>query len=99
MNETKPKVGLDRSKTGRAKGTPNKNTKEIKAMIEGALRAAGGQDYLLQQAKENPSAFLTLVGKILPKQIDANVEHSGGVNIVHASKSWLAEILNDAAKK
>ena len=74
MNETKPKVGLDRSKTGRAKGTPNKNTKEIKAMIEGALRAAGGQDYLLQQAQENPGAFLTLVGKILPKNIEATID-------------------------
>ncbi len=68
-----PKVGLDRSKTGRAKGTPNKSTKQIKDMIEGALNAAGGQAYLVQQAKENPSAFLTLVGKILPKDINATI--------------------------
>ena len=34
---------------------------------------AGGQEYLTQQAKENPSAFLMLVGKILPKEIKAEI--------------------------
>jgi hypothetical protein len=35
-------------------------------MILGALDQAGGESYLLQQARENPNAFLTLVGKVLP---------------------------------
>lgn len=68
-----PKVGLDRSKTGRAKGTPNKATKELKEMILGALDQAGGQEYLAMQAIENPGAFLALVGKVLPKNIEADV--------------------------
>jgi hypothetical protein len=51
---------------GRAKGTPNKTTKALKEMILGALDQAGGESYLLQQARENPNAFLTLVGKVLP---------------------------------
>jgi hypothetical protein len=51
---------------GRAKGTPNKTTKALKEMILGALDQAGGEAYLLQQAQENPNAFLTLVGKVLP---------------------------------
>jgi hypothetical protein len=38
-------------------------------MILAALNKAGGEDYLLNQANENPSAFLTLVGKILPLQM------------------------------
>ena len=39
----------------------------------GALDELGGQDYLVTQARENPVAFLSLVGKILPKEIKADV--------------------------
>ena len=55
-------------------GRPNKITKELKEMILGALDDAGGQDYLKRQAIESPGAFLSLVGKILPKDINATVD-------------------------
>jgi hypothetical protein len=51
---------------GRQKGTPNKINADLKQMILGALEASGGQAYLEKQAAENPVAFLTLIGKILP---------------------------------
>jgi len=51
---------------GRKKGSLNKNTKALKDMILGALEAKGGQRYLEKQADENPQAFLTLIGKVLP---------------------------------
>jgi hypothetical protein len=35
-------------------------------MILTALDKAGGAEYLLTQAHDNPTAFLTLVGKVLP---------------------------------
>jgi hypothetical protein len=54
---------------GRTKGTPNKLTADLKSMILGALEDAGGQQYLLRQSKDNPTAFLTLVGKVLPMQV------------------------------
>jgi hypothetical protein len=54
---------------GRRKGTPNKLNADVKAMILAALAAKGGQKYLERQADENPTAFLTLVGKILPLQV------------------------------
>jgi len=38
-------------------------------MILGALDQAGGQAYLLEQAKTNANAFLTLAGKCLPKEL------------------------------
>lgn len=53
---------------GRQKGTPNKVTGEVKDMILGALTQAGGQQYLYEQSQDNPTAFLTLVGKVLPMQ-------------------------------
>ncbi|HET9680321.1 MAG TPA: hypothetical protein VFP95_07165 [Gammaproteobacteria bacterium] len=54
---------------GRKKGTPNKVTAGVRDMILHALNKAGGERYLVEQARENPTAFLTLVGKILPKAI------------------------------
>src|SRR5262249_13875876 len=38
-------------------------------MILQALQDAGGTAYLTEQARLNPSAFLTLVGKVLPLQL------------------------------
>lgn len=54
---------------GRQKGTPNKLTADIKSMILAALDRAGGVDYLVRQADENPGPFMTLVGKVLPTQV------------------------------
>jgi hypothetical protein len=56
---------------GRPKGIPNKQTAQIKDMILKALDGAGGVDYLQDRAKDprTASAFLTLVGKVLPLQV------------------------------
>jgi hypothetical protein len=54
---------------GRAKGTPSKLTGDLRQMIEGALADVGGRGYLAEQATKTPSAFLTLVAKILPMQV------------------------------
>lgn len=59
---------------GRPKGVPNKNTTALKDMILAALDKSGGVDYLHAQAAKNPTAFLTLVGKVLPLQVNADVE-------------------------
>jgi hypothetical protein len=57
---------------GSRKGIPNKITKELKEMILGALDAAGGVDYLTERASDprTASAFLTLVGKVLPLTVN-----------------------------
>jgi hypothetical protein len=68
--ENKPKRARGRlDGVGRAKGTPNKNTKAIKDMIVKALHEAGGVAYLVDQAKKNPKAFLMLVGRVLPLDV------------------------------
>jgi hypothetical protein len=38
-------------------------------MILAALDAAGGTEYLLRQTKQNPVAFMSLLGKLLPTQV------------------------------
>jgi len=62
--KSKPKGGP--GGPGRPKGCPNKLTTELKAMIMGALAECGGVEYLKVQAVENPSAFLRLVGQLIP---------------------------------
>lgn len=62
---------------GRKKGSVNKIPAALKDMILTALDKSGGVDYLVTQADENPNAFLTLVGKVLPLQVDA--AHSGEI--------------------
>lgn len=57
-------------------------------MILGALDEAGGQAYLVRQAKKkNPTAFLMLVGKIIPKDLNVQANIS------------LAEIVRQARKE
>ena len=38
-------------------------------MILAALDAAGGTEYLLRQSEQNPVAFMSLLGKLLPTQL------------------------------
>ena len=67
MSRGRPK-GIEKT-GGRQKGVPNKLSGDVKAMILQALDNAGGADYLTLQASENPAAFMTLVGKVLPMQV------------------------------
>lgn len=78
-----PKVGLDRSKTGRSKGTPNKTTALLKDAILKAAEATG-QDgkgkgkltgYCRYLAISEPKAFAALLGRILPTQISGDPEN------------------------
>ena len=67
---------MDRSKTGRAKGTPNKTTALLKDAILKAAEGAGGEGgmvaYLQSQASANPGPFMALLGKVLPMQIQGD---------------------------
>lgn len=65
---------------GRPKGAVNKTTAAVKDMILQALSNKGGVKYLEDQADKNPTAFLTLVGKVLP--LDVNATGSITVEIV-----------------
>jgi hypothetical protein len=68
---------------GRKPGTPNKLTADVKAMILGSLARAGGEDYLLARSADQPVAYMTLVGKVLPLQITGE---GGGAIIIQATR-------------
>ena len=50
-------------------------------MVIGELEKAGGEEYLLDQAKKNPVAFMSLLGRIIPTQITGDKDNP--VEFVH----------------
>ena len=60
---------------GRAKGTPNKFNADIKGMIVGALNSGGGQKWLEAQMSENPTAFMSLIGRVLPTTVSGDKDN------------------------
>lgn len=81
-----PKVGQNTGNRGkgRPKGSPNKTTAIIKdAIIQAATNAGDGDmvEYLTQQARLNPGPFMSLLGKVLPTQLDGQVTHQAGDSI------------------
>jgi len=71
---------------GRPKGVKNKLTNLREAVLE-AFDTVGGPEYLVRLAQGTQSdraAFVGLVSKVLPTQINANVE--GGIQV---QLSWL----------
>ena len=59
---------------GRKKGVPNKTTQAIKDAIVQAFDRAGGADYLVQLAKDDPRTFCGLVGKVIPLQVEGDLQ-------------------------
>ncbi len=68
MNAGAFKKGEKRESQGRPKGVLNKENKALREMILQALdeQPGGGVEYLKLQASESPTAFLSLLGKVLP---------------------------------
>ena len=66
------KKGEKRPRQG--KRGPGKATAQLKELILGALDEAGGVQYLLERANDprTASAFLGLVGKVLPMTVTSD---------------------------
>jgi hypothetical protein len=73
---------------GRSAGTPNKFSADLRAMILAALDGAGGEAYLQHQAIENPNAFLTLLGKVLPTTITGAGDGALKIQVVTGVPRW-----------
>jgi hypothetical protein len=77
---------------GRKKGVPNKVTKSVREAIEAAFQSVGGEQYLAEQARSNPTGFLALLGKLLPSGASVNV----GVQINEDGRQPFEAILERA---
>jgi hypothetical protein len=67
---------------GRPKGSQNKLTVRVKEAILQAFDELGGVDYLVEVGQSEPRAFLVLLGKILPTEINGNLDTTGIINVV-----------------
>ena len=78
IEKGKPKTG------GRQRGTVNKTTALLKDAVLEAAEAAGDKGgmvaYLTNQAEQNPTAFMSLLGRVLPLQ-NASDDGDGGIKI------------------
>jgi hypothetical protein len=68
---------------GKPRGAVNKVGRDLREMVRVALDEAGGVEYLVKQAHANPTAFLALVGRLIPKDVkvagDLQVDHRAAV--------------------
>ena len=92
MSDEKPKLGESAPKNrgnagkGRPKGIPNKSTAAIKDMLLASLDAVGGQSYFMRQAEENPNAYMSLIGKIIPAEVKNQITGADGGPVQHSVK-------------
>ncbi len=74
---------------GRPKGSPNKTTALLKDAILQAAEQAGDKEgmvgYLKKQADKNPTAFMGLLGKVLPMQVEGTGD-DGSINVTVTRK-------------
>lgn len=61
--------GGKREGAGRPKGALDRGNADLRQMILQALENKGGVSYLEEQAASNPSGFMSLLGKVLPKEV------------------------------
>jgi hypothetical protein len=87
METDKIMAGKGNPKTGgRQHGAPNKTTALLKDAVLQAAETAGDKEgmvgYLTTQAKQNPTAFMSLLGRVLPLQNATNDNEDIKVEVV-----------------
>jgi hypothetical protein len=55
--------------SGRKPGSKNKDTETIRIAVMRAFEYVGGWEYLAEMARAQPTAYMTLLGKILPHEL------------------------------
>lgn len=86
--QTRPKTG------GRKKGTKNKVTRNIKEALLQSFEHIGGFEYLATQAYENPTAYMSLLAKLLPTQLEGSAENPIRLNLSKIDDDVLRQLLD-----
>src|SRR3990167_2480828 len=63
----------DNLRGGSRLGKPNKISQSIKIEVLESFRMVGGREYLARQAIENPTAYMGLLGKVIPQQVQSEL--------------------------
>ena len=85
---------------GRPKGSTNKVSRLLKEVILLAGENAGNEigdnglvSYLQEQAIQHPTAFMTLLGKVLPMQVAAEAEPAFSPPVEHSPRQIAHAVL------
>ena len=62
-------------------GRPNKVTKTVKEETMKAFIKKGGYKWILEQMDTNPTAVMSLLGKMVPKSVDLTADLTGDMQI------------------
>ena len=73
MTEAPPKPKPKRKGGGRKPGQVNRLTQDIKLAVLISFDMVGAAKYLVRQAEKNPVAYMNLLGKVIPTQVNANI--------------------------
>jgi len=66
---------------GRQKGTPNKLSTTVKENVIAVFNQLGGTENMAEWAKDNPTPFFNIYAKLLPTELDGQIEHLGGIRV------------------
>lgn len=91
MAENKLGESTEKRAGNRGRGRPKGSKNKITALLKDQILEAGANahpegmvGYLTHQANENPTAFMTLIGKVLPTQLETG---PGGITIQLAERA------------
>lgn len=87
-----------RNTNGRPKGAVNKKPQDLIDTVMHSFNAVGGSRYLQKMAVEEPCAYLGLLGKILPKNIQLRTDSQTTLTICD-SRDWLNNQILTLAKQ
>ncbi len=76
-------MAIGKKTGGRKKGTPNKLSSTVKENVVAVFNHLNGEEltHIKDWALENPTQFYNLYAKLLPTEIEADIEHSGLVAV------------------
>lgn len=57
-------------------GSKNSKSNELKNAVLASFDRVGGIEYLEKQAIANPTAYMALIGKIMPKEVEMQINRS-----------------------
>ena len=87
------KFGKGMAGPGRPRGSVNRTTKMLReCILEAARLSGGGRDgmtaYLRRQADENPVAFMSLLGRVLPSTLAASSDDGSPLVVEIVKFCW-----------
>ena len=64
--------GTSGNPSGSTQGSPNRITVQMREAFSMALDELGGVEYLVKFGQQNPKAFITLLSKMLPRELNVS---------------------------